>query len=737
MSGNLLETIKGTIENIVYRNESNDYTVLEISDESGLLITAVGIIPMAHEGEVVVLCGHWTYHKEFGKQFAFETFEKTLPAEVEGILQYLSSSTVKGVGPVTALKIVNRFGVDSFDVIENHPEWLTDISGITMKKAAIISESFREQTGIRGVMMFCKDYLGTKEVTRVYKKLGSGAVGIIKENPYILCGSEYGISFEKVDSFAKTLDFSPEAPVRVLSAAEYILSYNAMANGHTCLPYEKIVLAAVSLIGVDEIVIREMISRFIADGRLSSYRVGEQIYVMTGEVYEAERYVAARLAELECGVSRFSVNDVASLVEKLEIDFGIEYAKLQKRAIFEAMNGGVMILTGGPGTGKTTVIKALMHIFNGLGMKCVLAAPTGRAAKRMSEATSSEAKTVHRMLEMERNGDLTVRFGRNSTNPLDENVVIVDEMSMMDLSLMQALLRAMRRSSRLILIGDADQLPSVGAGNVFYDLISSGKIRTVQLNEIFRQSRESLIVTNAHRINSGEAPILNVTDNDFFFVRRDYERDIPSSIASLVMQRLPKTYGEAIVDQIQVITPSKKGAGGVEILNNELQAHLNPPAKFKREKQSHGVTFREGDRVMQTVNNYEIEWEKGGRVGNGIFNGDIGTVEAINLQKSEILVRFDDRLAKYDFETLDELDLAYAITVHKSQGSEYPVVIIPMYNCPPLLMTRNLLYTAVTRAKRMVILVGRADVPSRMVDNNREVLRYTTLKERICETDTQ
>lgn len=733
MSGNLVETIKGTIENVVYRNESNDYTVLEISDESGLLITAVGIIPMAYEGEMVILSGHWGYHKEFGKQFSFDSFEKTLPAEVDGILQYLSSSTVKGVGPVTALKIVNRFGVDSFDVIENHPEWLTDISGITMKKAALISESFREQTGIRGVMMFCKDFVGTKEVTKVYKKLGSGAVGIIKENPYILCESEYGISFEKVDAFAKTLDVSPSDPIRVLSASKYILSYNAITNGHTCLPISKLVGATSALIEVEELLVDQMISRFIADGRLAYYVAGDTTYVMTSEVYDAERFIARRLSELERSVSRFSVSDVATLIQKLETDFGIEYAELQKKAIFEALNGGVMILTGGPGTGKTTVIKALMHIFGSIGMKCVLAAPTGRAAKRMSEATSEEAKTVHRMLEMDRSSDLTMRFGKNATNPLDENVVIIDETSMMDLFLMQALMKAVRPSSRLILIGDADQLPSVGAGNVFSDLIASGRVRTVKLDKIFRQSKESLIVTNAHRINSGEAPLLNVTDNDFFFVRRDYEKDIPSSIATLVMQRLPKTYGNSIIEQIQVITPSKKGFGGVEILNNELQSKLNPPAKFKREKSSHGVTFREGDRVMQTVNNYEIEWERDGYVGNGIFNGDIGTIEDINLQKSELYVRFDDRVAKYDFETLEELDLAYAITVHKSQGSEYPVVIIPTYNCPPLLMTRNLLYTAVTRAKRMVILVGRADVPARMVENNREILRYTTLKEQMCE----
>lgn len=727
-----LETLKGTVENVVYRNESNDYTVLEIICDSNELITAVGIIPMAFEGENVELRGHWSYHKEFGKQFAFDSYEKSLPEEEEGILQYLSSSTVKGVGPVTALKIVNKFGKESFDVIENHPEWLTDIPGITMKKAALISESFREQTGIRGVMMFCKDYIGPSGITKVYKKFGSGAVGIIKENPYILCEGDYGISFENVDAFAKSLDFPAMSPIRVLSATKHILSCNAVLNGHTCLPIDKLSREVSDLIQLDYELIFQMILRFTALSKLKSYSVDGNELVMTEEVYEAERYIADRIIELEKGVVGFVSADAKILLEKLEARFGIKYASLQQKAIFEALAGGVMILTGGPGTGKTTVIKALISIFDSLGMKCVLAAPTGRAAKRMSESTSHDAKTVHRMLEMEKSSDMSVKFGRNSQHPLDENVVIIDEASMMDLALTEALMKAMRRGSRLILIGDADQLPSVGAGNVFFDLISSDVIRTIRLTEIFRQSKESLIITNAHRINNGEAPILTSTDNDFFFVRRDYERDIPATIASLIMQRLPKAYGSDIKESIQVITPSKKGFGGVEALNAELQEKLNPKAEFKREKHSHGIVFREGDRVMQTVNNYDIEWEKNGYSGTGIFNGDIGIIESINLTKSEMNIIFDDRIVKYSFDLLDDLELAYAITVHKSQGSEYPVVIIPMYQCPEPLLTRNLFYTAVTRAKRMVILVGRIDIPSRMVENNKEIMRYTTLRERLC-----
>jgi exodeoxyribonuclease V alpha subunit len=379
------------------------------------------------------------------------------------------------------------------------------------------------------------------------------------------------------------------------------------------------------------------------------------------------------------------------------------------------------------------VVKAMLSIFNSLGLKTVLAAPTGRAAKRMSEATGEEAKTVHRMLEMERTTDGSMRFCRNERNPLNESVIIVDEASMLDLSLTAAMLRAMRRGARLILIGDSDQLPSVGAGNVLADLIASERIKTISLTEIFRQSKESLIITNAHRINEGTAPLLNVTDSDFFFVRRERESDIAETISGLIDERLPRTYGRDIKEKIQVITPSKKGVAGVDALNNILQARLNPPTKFKKEKISHGIIFREGDRVMQTVNNYDVEWEKNGAVGVGLFNGDIGVIESIDQSEETVRIRFDDRTAEYGFEMLEELELAYAITVHKSQGSEYPVVIIPMYSCAPMLMARNLLYTAVTRARRMVILVGRSDIPRKMTENNRLVLRFTSLKDKICE----
>ena len=727
----IYETIGGVIENVVYRNEDNDYTVIEIVTAENELITAVGTMAMAFEGEKVTLNGSWSYHKEFGKQFSFDGYEKALPDEVEGILQYLSSKTVKGIGPVTALKIVNRFGTETFDVIENHPEWLADIPGITYKKAATISASFREQAGVREVMMFCKDFMGKGEVTKVYKKLGAGAVGIIKENPYLLCNDNYGIPFDKVDTMARSLDIPNDSPSRMLAGIEYTLSYNATINGHTCLPLDKLVGAAAEVLSLDEGIVSERILDALANDELSVYSENGARFVMKNEVAEDEKYISSRIAAMEEAANNFTAMDIYALIENVEAKFSISYASLQKQAIFEALSRSVMILTGGPGTGKTTVVRGLISIFDSIGMKCVLCAPTGRAAKRLSEATGEEAKTIHRMLEMEKVVGDEPKFGRDQYNPLDENVIIVDEASMIDLSLMSALLRAIKRSARLILIGDADQLPSVGAGNVFADMIASECIKTVALTEVFRQSCESLIVTNAHRINEGKNPILNDTSADFFFVRREIENDIPETVAALITERLPKAYGKGIRDEIQVITPSKKGKGGVIMLNAELQAKINPPAKFKREVTLHSTVFREGDKVMQTSNNYEVEWEKNGVVGNGVFNGDIGVIEVINPVEEEMIIRFDDRTATYSFDLADELDLAYAITVHKSQGSEYPVVMLPMYYCAPMLMSRNLLYTAVTRAKKMVVMVGRSDVPMRMVENNREILRYTTLKERI------
>lgn len=725
------ESISGIIESVVYTNPINDYAVIDISDKDNNLVTAVGTMAMPSAGEKVVLHGEWCYHKEFGKQFSFDAFEKKLPEEIDGILQYLSSKTVKGVGPVTALKIVNVFGKDTFDVLENHPEWLADIPGITMKKAAVISQSFKEQAEIRGVMMFCGKYMDKSEITKVYKQLGSGAIGIIKENPYILCGGEFGISFLKADEIAKDFGEFDRSIQRILAGFEHVLSTHEANNGDTCLPKDILISDACGILGIEKQYLLKMLDELIGCNELSEYFVDNESYISRNEMAEAEEFIAKRISEMERQVKHFSTNDIQNMIDRVEQRFGIRYANLQRRAIYEALNGSAMILTGGPGTGKTTVVRALLSIFDSIGLKTVLCAPTGRAAKRLSEATGNEAKTIHRMLEMERTVDGYTKFNRNSAYPIDEHVVIIDEASMIDVMLMASVFKALKRGARIILIGDIDQLPSVGAGNVLSDFIESNKITTVRLREIFRQDEESLIVINAFRINNGESPVLNDTKSDFFFVCRENESDIPSTITSLISERLPKTYGISIKDDIQVISPSKKGQGGTVMLNTVLQNSLNPPKTFKKEIKSGTVTFRVGDKVMQTTNDYDIEWERGGTVGTGVFNGDIGIIENVSIADEKITVRFDERVAEYSFDKMGELELAYAITVHKSQGSEYPVVIMPVYSCAPMLQTRNLFYTAITRARRMVILVGRSDIPHKMVSNNMIVKRYTTLKSRI------
>ncbi len=732
------EIVSGVVETVVYRNEKNDYTVLELTGDDDSMITATGILPYVSEGEEVILYGKWTTHSTYGRQFAVDTYEKRLPSDIHAILRYLASGAVRGIGPATAAKIVNRYGTDSFEVIESHPEWLADIPGISLKKAAAISESFREQTGVRAVMLFCRDYFGANAATRVYKKFGAGAVGMIQDNPYCLCDGTLGIGFEKADAIAASLGFEKESFLRLQSGLRYVLQYNAAANGHTCLPRHKLVMGAAAQLGVAEQHIETALDACLQNGTLSAYTVpGDRetvTYIFLPENASAEEYVAKKMLNLERYCVSYAPDDIEAVIQKVEKEQGISYARLQREAIHAAMSGGVLILTGGPGTGKTTVVLALLRMFRDMGCEVALAAPTGRAAKRMSEAGHYAASTIHRMLEMERTGDdETLRFNRNAGNPLEEDVIIIDEASMLDLPLLQGLLRAMRGGTRLILIGDSDQLPSVGMGNIMGDLISSGLFPVISLTEIFRQSQESLIVTNAHRINRGDMPLLDIGDSDFFFVERPNEAGIATTVATLLETRLPRAYGDEIRGKIQVITPSRKGRAGTEVLNRLLQEQMNPASPEKTEKKMKDTVFRVGDRVMQIRNNYDIEWEKNGKVGTGIFNGDVGVIEDIVLRDERLYIRYDDRVATYDFSLLDELEHAYAITVHKSQGSEYPVVVLPLYSCAPMLLTRNLLYTAVTRAREKVILVGRRDIAAMMVENNRHDMRYTCLAFRLIQ----
>ncbi len=722
----LLE-LTGSIENIIYQNEENGYTVCELAASDDDLVTMVGIMPFLGVGETVKALGRWELHASFGRQFKVEYYEKQLPSDEAAMLKYLSSGAIKGVGPVLAQRIIDQFGEDAFDVIENHPEWLADIDGITKKKAQKISERFRETFGVRSVMMFCRDFFGPATAVKVYKKWGGGAVDVIKANPYALCESIRGIGFETADRIAESLGTEKNSPDRLRAGVVWFLTYNAGQNGHTFVPTDKLIPAAAQFFDATEESVKEAAIALLDSGRVVSVKFGGREVYYLNEYFEAERYAAAKLDQLDRLCEHLSVRDVGRFIDQIEAELDITYAAKQREAIAAALNSGVMLLTGGPGTGKTTVIRAVITVFQRMGLGIVLAAPTGRAAKRMSEATSCEAKTIHRLLETEFSGGEEPKFRRDEYDMLDEDVIIVDEASMVDSLLFASLLKAVKPGARLILIGDADQLPSVGAGFVLNDLLESERFSAVRLTEIFRQAESSLIVRNAHAVNRGEMPELGVKDNDFFFLPRESGKAVAETVADLCANRLPKRYGEEIRRGIQVITPSHKGPAGTDHLNALLQEALNPAAFGKNEKKLRERLFREGDKVMQTKNNYDMEWEKNGAGGIGIFNGDIGFITEISPSAETVTVSFDERIAVYDFTQLDELELAYAITIHKSQGSEYPVVILPMSDSAPRLLTRNLLYTAITRAKDMVVAVGSASVVEAMVSNNRQVNRYTGL----------
>ena len=730
-----LEKLEGTVEQVIYANEENGYTVCDMSTEDDVF-TICGIMPMLNEGDSLCVYGKWVHNAKYGRQFAVEQYERTMPADTASILRYLSSRAIKGIGPKTAIKIVEAFGEDSFDVIENHPEWLADsIKGISLKMAKAASESFKEQAGIRSAMMFFRDYFGAATTVRIYKKWGSASVDVAKKNPYRLCNEIDGIGFERADALAVGIGMQNDNFDRIMSGIYYVLQRNAGQNGHICLPRQKLCESASELLGVDAEICDKGISELLRLERLKYLLDEDGIQLIyTKYDFDDEKYIAQKLVMLDKVCASVDLRDIDRFIDGEEERQGLSYASLQKEAIRDALRYGVMILTGGPGTGKTTVVRALMRIFQRMDFSVALCAPTGRAAKRLSEATSCEAKTIHRLLEMGYEGDGRATFKRDEFDLLDEDVIIVDEASMVDNALMSALLKATKAGARIVIIGDSDQLPSVGAGNVLRDIIDSGRFATVCLTEIFRQAEQSLIIRNAHAINKGKMPELSVKDNDFFYLRRGDDKQIAMTVTELCRDRLPKAYGDIAKNGLQVICASRKGEAGTENLNIILQNALNPAHRAKREYKFREKIFREGDRVMQTRNNYDIVWERtvDGKDGNGIFNGDIGTIVSIEAADGYMEMLFDDKKVIYDISMLDDIEHAYAITVHKSQGSEYPIVVMPMCSAAYMLHTRNLLYTAVTRAQKMVVLVGREDIISEMVNNNHQTLRYTGLARRLA-----
>ena len=727
------ELISGTIAAVLFQNQENGYAVLKLDSEDGAKITVVGTVPVPIVGERLIITGKWTTHSAYGRQFEAEFLERLLPDTVADIRAYLSSRAVRGIGPKTAEKIVAKFGEDSLKVLDSEPERLAEISGISMKAALEMGVSFRRQVGIRRLIEFLSAYRIPAEIAvRLYRVYGDGAMERLRDNPYLLTLPQFGAAFAAADTLALELGFDGDDDRRVEAAVIFELRYN-LNNGHTFLPLDKLTEATAALLDLNAATIRAALERLTELGRVELDEIAGLAAVYLPEYYEAECEITERVCRMASAAPTV-LHHAEAAVASVEAENNITYAEQQKQAIRLAAERKIMILTGGPGTGKTTTLAGILSLFDRLERKTLLAAPTGRAAKRLSELTGRDASTIHRLLETQISPETgEMYFQRDESQPLDCDALIVDEMSMVDVLLMHSLLKALPEQASLILVGDPDQLPSVGAGNLFADLIRSGAVPTVALTEIFRQARESLIVMNAHAVNQGQLPVLTAKDRDFFFMRRRAPEAVVQTIAELCAKRLPENMGIPS-SEIQVISPTRKGETGTVRLNLALQAALNPPQPGKKEKICGEICFREGDRVMQIRNNYDIMWKKvGGGAGNGIFNGDIGTILEINPQEDAIRIRFDDREVLYDSDMLPELELAYAITAHKSQGSEYRAVIFVTYAGAPMLLTRGVLYTAITRARELLILIGNEEIVAQMTQNNRRNKRYSGLRLRLVE----
>ena len=737
-----MEVRKGYVEHIVFRNNDNGYTVFQLVSEEEEL-TCVGLFSVLAEGELVQVSGHMKEHPLYGEQLQVEQYELLAPEDETAMERYLGSGAIKGIGAAMAARIVRRFKGDTFRIIEEEPERLAEVKGISEKKAIEISAQMEEKKDLRQAMMFLTQYgISVPLAVKIYQQYGNRTYQVVEENPYRLADDISGIGFKIADEIASRIGIHTDSDYRIRSGLLYVL-LQATGEGHTCLPKENLLHRAAALLGVEEEQMETQLMNLCMDRKLVMKEQNGKVMVWYGQYYYMELNVAKMLHDLnlECEMEE---SQIVKKLSKVEKQASITLDEMQRKAVVEAVKNGVLVITGGPGTGKTTTINAIIRYFETEDMEILLAAPTGRAAKRMTEATGWEAVTIHRLLELSgvpSDDRSTASFERNEENPLEADVIIIDEMSMVDIFLMNALLKAVSVGTRLILVGDINQLPSVGPGCVLKDIIRAGSCPVVQLTRIFRQASQSDIIVNAHKINRGEHVTLDNKSRDFFFLQRQDPNVILRVVLALVQEKMPR-YVDARPTDIQVLTPMRKGSLGVENLNEMLQRYLNPPSPEKNEKETARGRFREGDKVMQIKNNYQIEWEARNRYGiaidkgTGIFNGDMGIVQQIDLLAETMEVLFDDyRTVTYSFQMLEELELAYAVTIHKSQGSEYPAVVIPLLTGPRMLMNRNLLYTAVTRARSCVTLVGSPETFAQMIDNASEQTRYSGLYDRIREVE--
>ena len=730
-----LSEINGIISSVIYMNDENGYAVVRLESDSGEMITAVGCLPYIAPGEMMSAEGSWVTHAQHGRQFKIEQSNRLLPTSADGIYEYLAGSTVRGIGPATAAMIVERFKEKSLDVLEMYPEKLAEIKGISLAKAKDMSASFKKQAGVRRLTEFlCAYNIQPLVALKLYKTYGSTALETLHDNPYIIAASHIGASFAEADNLALELGIEGDSINRISAAVLFELRHNS-GNGHCFIPRDKLIAATSQLISVPGDLVSEAIDSLAESGEIVCDSVASLNVCYLAELYEAETYTAYRLKSMTSAKTRSSVN-MEKLISKLESLYDISYAPLQKQSIELALNNRVLVITGGPGTGKTTILRAILKLYDELELETLLAAPTGRAAKRMSELSGREAFTIHRLLgaKMSEDGE-TVVFTKDEGDPLNCDALVLDECSMVDITLMCSLLKALKPGCRLVLVGDADQLPSVGPGNVFADIIRSNIVPTVRLTEIFRQKGDSRIVRNAHMINRGEHPDFEANTGDFFRLKRLKGGTAVETIVELCARRLPDNM-KIPSASIQVLSPTRKGETGTVNLNKRLQEALNPRDDGKKEKMFGETVFRVGDRVIQLKNNYDIIWKtKGGVSGTGVYNGDIGTIYQIDPITETLTVDFEDKLASYSFDMLNELEHAWSLTVHKSQGSEYRAVVLALSGDVQMLLTRGVLYTAVTRAKELLVMVGDDAIAHRMIDNNKQSRRYSALRLRLVADD--